>query len=275
MTTLIINDDNYLEHMPDAAGLVTIDGDRYSFGMVPRDYSRTAYGETEFATAGRIKKIPREQWPDLIADKNRDKSSLKHVWEDDLGRKILDQDGIPYCHAFSPAIAIMLVRAANGYPDLEISAGSIGGPVTNYRKRGAWIGDDLKQIVRQGAATTEYVPMRQVSRSGWKPGADENCELHKVEEWDELRPRDLDELISALLINLPVCIGLNWWGHAVTSIDVVDTGRGSATSLSRYDIGNLNSWGQNYGDGGYFILSGNKRIPDEQYAPRVTRPSVE
>lgn len=272
--TLHINDSNYQDHI-ESAGPTDDDGNPRMFGLIPRDYEKVPYGSTGFATPVGLPLIPMEEWPDRIADQERTKSSLWHIWRDSMGSKILDQNGIPYCHAFSPALAIMILRAVNNLAPVEISAGSIGGPVTGYRKRGAWIMDDLKQVVRHGAATTEFVPMLQVSRSGWKPGADENARRHKVEEWWEGRRRSQAELMTCLLSNIPVCTGHNWWGHAVTAIRAIDVNPNlSATNWKRYGSGNLNSWGANYGDRGYFILSGSKHLPDEQYMPRVTTASA-
>ena len=276
MTRLVITDDNALQFVPDSTGEIRLPGGEIvTTGHIPRDYAAQPAGKLSFASASAIAPIPMEEWPERIADQERNRAGLYHAWEDDLNRKILNQQRTNYCHAFSPAIAMMLARAVAGLTQIELSAGSIGGPVTGYRNRGAWIGDDLAQIVEHGAATTEFVPMLQISRNGWKPGAEENAQLHKVEEWDELGRRDFRQTITALLTSLPVCVGLNWWGHAVTYIRPIDTGRGRATDLDRYDVGALNSWGASYGDGGYFELTGRKRIPDEQYVPRVMRPSVD
>lgn len=180
------------------------------------------------------------------------------------------------CHAFSPAGAMLILRKQNGLPYIEISAGSIGGPATGYRNRGAWIGSDLRVIVEKGAATTEYVPMRQVSRRGWKPGAEENAKLHRVTEWWELRRRNLDQHVSCLLQCLPVCVGLNYWGHAVTDLAVRDLNpRLSVNKDSRWGIDFLNSWGRRWGDNGVATRTGSKKYADEAYVPRLTLPSNE
>lgn len=274
MAYLLIDDSNYMDHLPDQDGQILVDGEKMSFGMIPRDYSRTPSGFCDFGNMAALPDIPMEEWPERIEELERKELTLYHVWLRDLNSKILDQNGTNYCHAFSPTIAAILLRAVANLPYLELSAGSVGGPVTGYKNRGAWIGQDLKQITIGGFATTDFVPMRQISKDGWRAGAVENAKLHVIEEWDELGQRNFHQTIVALLSLLPVCVGLNWWSHAVTYIRAIDTKRGRATDLSRYNVGSLNSWGPQYGQGGYFELAGTRRIPDEQYVPRITRPSL-
>lgn len=272
--TLIIGDTNWRQFVADAQP-VDKDGYRRQFGLLPRDYAKHPEGSFIYGAKDPIPLIPRVEWPDRIADMERTKSGLYHVWQDGLRGKILDQNGIPYCHAFSPAIGLMLMRCAMGLPYVEISAGSIGGPVTGFRSRGAWIMDDLRVICERGAATTEFVPMKQVSKSGWKPGAEENALLHRVQEWYEGARRNLDHMMTMLMLMIPDCIGLNWWGHAVTMIRPVDANpRLPVTDDRRWRPGGLNSWGEDYGEGGYFELEGSKMYPDEQYGPRVTLASA-
>lgn len=278
---MFITDDNYHDFVPDKHGIVDArfaGGEDRMCGLIPRDYRLTPYGACDFAAPyedSNVPIIPRDEWPERIAEHAKNRSSLLHLWED-WGRDSLDQNGLPYCHAFSPAIAIMLLRKQNNLPDIEISAGSIGGPATGYRSKGAWIGSDLRVIVQKGAATTDYVPMRQVSRSGWKPGADENALLHRVAEWWELRRRHLDQHISCLLQCLPVCVGLNYWGHAVTDLAARDLNPSLPVSNdSRWGVDFLNSWGKRWGDNGVATRTGSKKYADEAYVPRLTLPSNE
>ena len=54
---------------------------------------------------------------------------------------------------------------------------------------------------------------------------------------------------------------LNWWGHAIYYLDLVEMSPGRFGVLAR------NSWGAGYGDDGYFILEESRATPDEQYMP--------
>lgn len=248
MPELIINDGNYLQHH-------TFE-DR-SRGLIPRQEGQElVYGERPTFPL-----IPREEWPDLISTMERDKSRLSDVCREH-NIPCFDQNGTNYCHANSPALAIMILRAAQGQPYVHLSPGSIGGPVTGFRNAGAWIGDDLDHIVEHGCASVDYVPANQVSRDGWAPGAEENSLQHRVNEWWDLPRRSFDHMMTLLFLRVPVCTGHNWWRHAVTALDPVMIRPGKFGARFR------NSWGPGYGDDGFFVMEEGKGTPDEHYAPR-------
>lgn len=261
MSELIITDDNYLNH---------VDFRDKGRGHIPRDWEQAPYGtQEEYMKPVSIKLIPRDAWPDLIRDKERTKTRLSDIFKDS-GIKIKDQQQTNYCHANSPASAIEILRAVQGQPYVELSPGSIGGPVTGFTNRGAWIGNNLKHITIKGAASTDFVPLNQISRSGWKPGAEENALLHIVDEWVEV-PRQLafDYVMTLVLSDFPVCTAHNWWSHAVTALDGVMDKSGK-----KFGTRDINSWGTDYGDNGFFILMEGKGTPDEAYAPMSTRIST-
>lgn len=253
MSTLIIGDNTDLS--------VLNPGGR-EFGLIPRDYSRVPYGSTPFPTfESAIQAIPRAEWADRIADQERNRSSMKHVWAEALGGLILDQDGLPYCHGFSAVLAVMLQRAAAGMPFVELSGSGVAAPTVNWTSRGAWIMDDLKTMQEIGCPSVDFVPQLAVQKSKFRDGWKEDAATRKVVEVYELRPRSLDDQVTALLTGFAVCTGINWWGHATVDVDVHGNGD---------EIGGLNSWSKNWGDKGYFRRTGSKRLNDEQYAVRVT-----
>lgn len=263
MMPLIIDDSKPIEAHNQAGRLM---------GLVPR---KLWYGATPECVAeaepGAI--YPMEEWPDRIADMERRLAFAYHFWKDSPIETI-DQDGIGYCHACSPAFDIMLVRWMVGLPHVELSAGSIGGPITGYRNRGAWIMDDLEQIVKFGVASTDFVPMMQVSRAGWKPGAEENALLHTCDEWLSLGERNFLQHGSRLLDGKGVCVGLNYWGHAVTDVRLVDAvPKLKATDHNRYRVGFVNSWGPGWGENGYAERADSKKFADEAYVPTVAKAS--
>lgn len=274
MSQLVINDENYHLFLPD--GKIIHGGEPRLAGIIPRDWTKNPYGSLDFGQtyeAAGIENYPMEAWPDLIADNDRNKAWADDVWAaSPIG--VLDQDGLSYCHAFSACDAVMIERELMGLPYVELSAGSIGGPVTGYRNAGAYIIDDLRQVVEKGVASTEFVPMMQVSRSGWKPGAVENALLHTAKNVIEMQSRNFQQFGSVLISGRTVCIGLNWWGHAITGIRLRDNKNGrAATDHLRYDAKILNSWNKSWGENGCGWLSGSKKIPDEQYSFREIRNS--
>ena len=58
----------------------------------------------------------------------------------------------------------------------------------------------VSALVNRGAASVDFVPMMQVSKSGWKSGAEENALLHRVTEWFDLggTGRMFDEVMTLL-----------------------------------------------------------------------------
>jgi hypothetical protein len=262
---IIITEENYREH-------------EYTGGILPADHPHAAgqqrvcgclprisrYGALPFADPAPASiLIPRDRWAELIDQGEQSQTFLSHIAAR-AGIPCLDQNGLPYCHGFSPAAAIMALRAVQRLPLVIISGSGIAGPATNFTKRGAAIEEDLEVITRLGAPSQDFVPQLQVSKSGWKPGAEENGLQHIVTEWWDIggTGRMFDEVFSLLLRRVPICVGLNWWGHAVTYFDPCRTPSG------RYGVRFRNSWGPDYGQDGYAILEEGRGTPDQAYAPR-------
>ena len=235
-------------------------------GTIARDFDRVPYGSIPSVPPRAVRTIPMEQWPDLIADKARTKSTLKHIWADSpIG--VLNQRSVSYCHAFSAVLLAMLQRAKEGLPYVELSASSIGGPVTGWRNAGAYIHDDLERMVSHGACSTDFVPMLTTNKGDCKPGWEADAAKNKVSEFTDVRPRNFLEHGSLLLDNHPVGVGLNYWGHAVTDMVLMDLYPAKkATDWTRYGVEFLNSWDETWGDGGFGVRTGNKALADAIYA---------
>lgn len=265
---LIINDDNWKDQIGNGTYLPETDPNaggvsRY-FGTLPRQIEYCASPElSEVAEP----MIPRTEWDARIEEAIATKSRLSDAFKL-YNQPVLNQSSTNYCHSNSPVSALMLLRAISGQSFVSLSPGSVAGPITNYQNRGATIDSALKQITQHGAASTDFVPANQISKSGWKPGAVENAKLHRVTEWYDLgyRERGDDMFLKAaslVLARIPVCVGYNWWGHAVTLLDLVRIERGV------YGFLFLNSWGTTYGQGGFAVLQEGKGTPDAAYAPRA------
>ena len=272
MTSLVIDESNWREQIGDQ-GKLDADhpqsgGTERRFGCLPR---QSAPGSLKFAAAPTFDVYPRHELSSRIKDLIQSQSTLRHISKR-AGIQCKDQANTNYCHANSPALAIEMLRAVQGESHVVLSPGSIGGPVTGYRNDGAVIEDDLRQIVEYGAATVDFVPANQVSKSGWKPGAVENAALHKVTHWWDLGAKD-DRMFlrcaTLVLQGIPVCVGYNWWSHAVTLTGLVEISSG------KFGFEFRNSWGASYGDDGYGILAEGRGTPDSAYAPRQATASVQ
>lgn len=238
---------------------------QYAKGLIPRDWDKHPVGSMSFAAPFSLPLIPRDEWRDRI-------ESGKGDWLGDLAEfakiPVLNQGQVGYCHAFSPAAAVMAQRASQGLPYRELSASSIGGPVTGFRNAGAWIGDDLKQIVNHGVATTKTYPMLTTDNH-WNAAAKAEAAQNKVTEWWDGEPRNFAQVMTCLLLRIPVCVAYHWWGHAVTLLSPI-------YENGKFGVEGPNSWGPSWSYGGakpgyfrFFEGYGQYRAtPDEFYAPR-------
>lgn len=261
---LIIDESNWREQIGQHGKLDSdhpnSGGSERRFGCRPRV---SAPGSLKFAAAPTFDVYSRAELSSRLKDLAQSQSTLRHISQR-TGIQCKDQANTNYCHANSPALAIEILRAVQGESHVVLSPGSIGGPVTGYRNDGAVIEDDLRQIVEFGAATVDFVPANQISRSGWKPGAMENAALHKVTQWWDLGAKD-DRMFlrcaTLVLQGIPVCVGYNWWSHAVTLTGLVEISSG------KFGFEFRNSWGASYGDDGYGVLAEGRGTPDSAYAP--------
>lgn len=257
----IFDESNYHLLLPDDDGFIAANkggGSRRYCGAKPRPAGRTLLG----ARRSSVKTIPRSKWPELIAEMERTKTRLSDFYKA-AACPVLDQDGFGWCHAYSPTSAIFALRAVSRQIKVDLSPASIAGPVTNWTNRGAWIGDDLASIMEVGCATREYVPDFCTNPAKCKSGWKENARLHRATDCFELGNRNFDEVMTYLLCRIPVCVGYNWWGHAVTLFDPVYVN-------GKFGVRLLNSWGLGWGEEGWGVLMEGKGTPDESYAPIAT-----
>ena len=237
-------------------------------GYVERDYDRLPYGSVGAFPPADIEIIPMEEWPDRIADLERRKATLKDRWLES-GMPILNQGSWPFCHGFAAVESLMLEKVCQGEKHVMLSASSVAAPVTGFRKAGAWIGNDLKQIINVGAAPLSLIPMLTVTRSDFPPGWEKEAAKFKVTEYAELRSRDFRQHGSALLQGFGVSVGQSHWSHAVLHTNLRDVNKSlPATDHNRYGTEFPNSWGETWGNKGWAVQTGSKKFADEAYVVR-------
>jgi len=231
-------------------------------GCLPR---REPVGALPFAQVKPVDLIKWEEIPDRIADQERNKSSLYHVWKDSkIG--VLNQNPLLYCWTFSSVEALMLERELQGLPYIPLSPSSVGAPVVNYTNQGYYIESALKQMVDVGASSTDYVPVTTTQRQNFKQGWKESASCNKVTMWQDVG-NDAQTQMTMLLTGRPLVTAHNWWAHAILHLRVLDRyPKMAANNPMRYGRQFLNSWGTSYGDGGLGILEGQRAIADQSYA---------
>lgn len=237
----------------------------YGTGLIERDYRRypVAYNSQPF----RLPLIPEDEWEDRLREQKAAKAQLSDIRErgGKDGQRIpsTNQGSTNYCWAHSSTSAVMLMRAMQGQPFHMLSGTSIAAKIKNFRNQGGWGSQSLEYIAQHGIPDTAHWPERSIKQHHDDPMTWQNAEQHKVTEWMDLEPRNKAQLVTCLLLNIPVVSDFNWWRHSVCSMDIL--------SLRPFKTVIWNSWSDNWGENGAGILEGNKAIPDGMIAPFVVR----
>jgi hypothetical protein len=234
-------------------------------GLRPRDFNEFPHGSLAYAKPFDLPLIPESEWEERLAAQKAAKAQLSDVRNRGMfGTPIpsRDQNGKGYCWAHSSTSAALLVRASNNEPYADLSAFMVACLVKGYRDEGGWGGESLEFIAENGVPTSEFWPQQSMSRSNDTPAMRENAKLHRFTEWMDLDPNDMKaQLVTCLLLGIPVVSDFNWWGHSVCTIDLV--------SINPFQTRIWNSWGDSWKDNGTGVLQGDRAIPDSALAPRV------
>ena len=211
-----------------------------SAGVIP------AYGITDDCPI-----IPREQWAV--------QESRKH-----LITRILDQDGLNYCHSFAGAQTLMGTRNAAGMIDTELSAVCLGSQVTGGRNSGAALSDVLPVLLDSGTVPALLISNSSANMSqrnwpsGWKEAASDYVVL---EAYDIAQSNVFAKASSALQRGFFVAFGMDWGrgGHALCAVDLVQVG-------GEWGWHGVGSWGPKAHDGdGWWTFAESKMFGLNKY----------
>jgi hypothetical protein len=172
-----------------------------------------------------------------------------------------DQSNTNYCWGNAPVHGVEVVRLRQNQKIVLLSPASICAPIVNFTNQGGWGGWALKRLISHGAFPVDRWPANAISKQYM---TDENLKIgldYRVSEWIELKPRNMNQLVSLLLRGIPVALGYNWWGHEVLGVDAVWLDGTIAIRIR-------NSW-KGWGDFGFGILQGSKMPADDAVAPLV------
>jgi hypothetical protein len=302
----VIGGHNWQQH----AVAPVIDGEHKARGLVPRPFAAHPVGSYPGIEAFDMPTIPRDEWAARIQEAEANKAQLSHVRRSSgpNGGHIpaLDQGSVGYCWNHSTTMAIMLNRARANQPYVRLSAFMIGCLVKNYRDEGGWGAASLAFATENGVPDVKFWPEKSMKRANDTPEMRANAKLHMpTEAWADLQAAEYDrnltedQAMTVLLLHFPLVSDFNWWSHSVCVMDAVlnlrptelTTARGRAmlsTDLNSLDLNDpkdaavmadvfgkrgINSWTDQYGDLGEFVLTGTKAHLDGGVAPRVVLPS--
>lgn len=262
---VVINDDNYLDYVNPE-----IDGEVKVCGTIPRDWMNHPPGSYKCAKPFDLPLIPESEWEDRLALQIKNKAQLSNI-RDKMGPNggpipSTDQNGRGYCWCHSGGSAMLMVRAINNQPFVDLSPYFTGCLIKNYRDEGGWGIAGVEHMAEHGMPDSKYWPQRGVKREYDNAETRANAKMHRITEWMELSSRSKAQLVTCLLMGIPVVSDFNWWGHSVLTVDLV--------SLKPFKTRIWNSWGDSWSDNGMGVLEGNKAIPDDMTAPKVLTASV-
>ena len=244
-----------------------------STGYEARDYS--AYPGGYYAPMYEADNlVPRDQWYERAMSLEREEYRLS-----DFAKRrrleVKNQNGTNYCWINGVTFACELQRMLQGQEHKELSPASGGSIIKKFRNNGGW-GDQAAEFIQQHGLVPESLwPPNAIDRKYDTDQAWAAADRYTIDQWNELRPRNLDDLYSCLLRGMPVPVGYNWWRHLVCAVDVVVFSKPNGTSdremLRCFGIRIANSWGTSWGDRGYGILKGPKQLADGQLVIRSMR----
>jgi hypothetical protein len=261
MAGILIHDGNAYQHQD----FVGPDGLTRAKGLVPRDFSVKPHGSLTFAKPFDLPLIPESEWQPRLDAQMAAKAQLSDVRDRGMNGQPIpsrDQNGKGYCWAHSSTSAAMIARAVNGEPYADLSAYMVACIIKGYRDEGGEGSESLEFIANTGIPTSQFWPQQSMSRSNDNAAMRANAKLHRFTEWMDLDPRQMKaQLVTCLLLGIPVVSDFNWWSHSVCSINLM--------SLNPFRTKIWNSWGDSWSENGTGELEGSKAIPDNALAARV------
>jgi hypothetical protein len=250
-----------------------VDGEHKARGYDPSFIDPVIKAEFR-AMPSEIQVIPRSEWSARCKEQAEQKSSLYHLkmttMADGKPHPSLDQNGQGYCWYYSLAASGMYARAAAHLPYVRFSPHAGACKVKNFRDQGGGGGLSAKHAREFGLVPEAFWPQKSMSRSHDTPATWAAAAKYKItEDYVDLTKNvydqnlTVDQVATCLLLNIPVVLDFNWWGHSVCGIQWCEVEPGSFGP--RID----NSWTPNWGEDGTSILRGGKGVPDGAVATRV------
>jgi C1A family cysteine protease len=221
-------------------------------GCLPR---RSIYGCLKGVqpASSRFPRIPRSQWRHLI--KAQASSSLGALTKNVLPPH--DQGRTNYCWAHGCVRGLELLRLYERQPPLLLSPESVAVPLTGGVNRGGDADEAFQQLSTYGACEQTFWPANDLNIKHAKTNWQQNAIRHAIIRW--LDVENFDDQATLALHQIPVPIGLGWWGHLVCQIDLVYLD--DVPELDHYlraadqfGVSFDNSWGTGYGDNGRAYL---------------------
>jgi hypothetical protein len=260
---VIITNHNWLNHVSPV-----IDGEQKATGLIPRNYHKYPVGCFAEAPEFSLPLIPEAEWQDRLDSRIKNQQQLSDVRMRGMNGQMIpsrDQNGKGYCWAHSTTSAMLINRAVAGLPYGDLSAYAIACIIKNFQDEGGFGAQSMAFAAQRGIPTAQFWPQRSMDRANDNPQTWADAALHKETKFMDLQPSNKAQLVTCLLLGIPVVSDFSWWGHSVCTVDLV--------SLDPFRTRIWNSWGDKWSNNGMGILEQEKAIPDAMVAAQITEAS--
>lgn len=245
-----------------------VDGQRRLCSLKPRDMNKYPEGHCGFAALRPFQQYTKDHIIERIKQRDAARSGLRHIL-DSKGVPVKDQDGIPYCWIYSAVHTVEIAYVVQGDGYVPLSATAAGSLITGGVSRGGYGAEAIDFLSKNGTCREQDWAEHQISTRNNNANVQQMAKYNILTDWGELPSGNLDQLAAAVLNNFPVTIGLSWWGHQVTIIDVIIMPDGRIGFVFN------NSWGTRWGDNGRGVLTPEKARGDMFYPISVLpRPEI-
>ena len=211
-------------------------------------------------------RLPRSQWKERIDYLNSIGSQPVHFHKRFC--KIKNQRSSSLCWCYGTISAVENAYAVAGVGGLDLNAYAVGYRGKGTDRRGGFGVECCNMIQQFGIPQTAVLPEYTKTRR-WSNEVQQNADKHKMVSFMEIGRRDLDRVVSALLMSqCAITVAFDWWRHLVVALGVAYKG-------SEWGLIVANSWGTRWSQGGesggYGIIWGKKAIPFEAVAVKYVK----
>lgn len=214
-----------------------------------------------------IKVPPRSEWSARCKEQKERRSSLYHRKLTDMANgkphQSLDQNGQGFCWKYGNDGCAMYARAATNLPYVRFSPHAGACVIKGFRDQGGWCGlahrfdrgEDPNHPGKGGFMPESRWPQKSMSRQydtaeNWAEAAKYRIVEDVYDPLKGVYDQDIkDEIVAGLLLlNIPVQVDYNEWGHSVVAISWEEFEPGAFGP--RID----NSWTPDWGENGTGII---------------------
>lgn len=225
-------------------------GQGEGYGLQPRDFERVPYGSIapEFTFQVFDWQEIRERIIERERTKSRNCDRLRAK-----GFTYGNQSRTNYCWMHGCVNMQKGTRILRNMPHVDLSPAGAAAPIKNFRNVGGWGGEALEWLKVNGVPEVKFYPANVIDRDYYTEETKANAKKHLVTDWEDVKPRDLQVLFSALISDLLCPVAFNWWRHLVGAVDPVILGN------DKYGLMIFNS----HNDGDFLVLEGSRAVPDD------------